>query len=128
MSHDVYKVSYVFPTAPTHCVLFVETDDNGFGSIFHVRGSIRDGMEYEIRNGIKPQLQPHFSRMDLIGTVTYAKLSDIMGTCESIPPPGIQVDDHDEKINADAPLYCCGEWLDDVIQALKDRKVLENIV
>lgn len=125
MSYNVYRVAFAYPTAPTHYVLFVETDDTGIGSIFHVTGSIYEGMEYEIRGGQTPRLQPHLSRMDLLGNVLYAKLAHFMDICESIPTPGMQLDDH-EEINPGEPLYCCGEWLDDVIRDLEYHGVLEN--
>lgn len=127
MAYNVYKVAYVYPTAPTHHALFVETDDTGIGSIFHVRGSIREGMEYEKRAGLTPRLQQHFSKMVPVGTVPHTRLWYLMDVCEGVPPPGRQSDDNDERINPGEPLYCCGEWLDSVIQELKCHGVLDNL-
>jgi hypothetical protein len=127
MPYHVHIVEYFLSPGHHHYALFVEMNDGGSGCIFHVKGDISEGMEYEIKSETRPHLQENFSKIVIIGTVSFDMFPLFMEVCEGTPPPRKQLDDQGNKIDADEPLYRCVEWLDDVIKVSKDLGIINMI-
>jgi hypothetical protein len=123
-SYNVYKVYFSFGPVRDHHALFVETDNDKAGYLIHVIGDVKDGMEYEILGQKKPHLTTTYLGQELIGTVSYGNIMRLMETCEAVPLPKKQLDELGRKIYLNEPFRRCGEWLEDVIQELKDVGIL----
>ncbi|KAF2741246.1 hypothetical protein EJ04DRAFT_530334 [Polyplosphaeria fusca] len=71
-----------------HNVLFVETQPEGGGQIFHVTGDLVSGMRYEQKAGQKPELSQTFYAKTNLGRIRVedypAHLDEVLQT---IPPP-----------------------------------------
>lgn len=86
MTCNVYRVAFL--GAPRdHHIIFVESNSDGSGIIFEVRGDIQNGMTYETKNGKKPEDSASFVSKTSIGTVTVGDISRIDSVCRRIPPP-----------------------------------------
>lgn len=55
MSYSVYTVELLGSGPINHVRLFVETQEDGGGQIFHVIGTILQGMTFETRSGVKQE-------------------------------------------------------------------------
>jgi hypothetical protein len=121
LSYKVQLLESHVPSAGLHAyqyALFVEMHHNGTGSIFHIKGNVYDGMQYERITDTAPFLHRHFSKMDCIGSVDCWKFADFKEICAGVPPPGRQ---------SDEPLYRSVDWCEDVIRVLRDRRVLDKV-
>jgi hypothetical protein len=125
MSFNVYKAGYVFGPVRNHYVLFVETDDDKKGYFIHVFGDVQEGMEYHIQGETKPEYLHGYLGKELLGTVAWTRFRDLLDVCESTPPPWKQLDELGRKIYPNVAFYRCGEWLEEVIQKLKDEGILK---
>ena len=96
------------------------------GDLYHVTGNILAGMKYESKPFKNPRDSPNYEGGTRLGTISAAKYSQVNGICESVPVPGKQSKLNGHRINPNAPLRRCGEWVDDAIALLRARGMLEN--
>ena len=82
-------------------------------------------MEYHIQNQTKPEWRYGYLGKEFLGTVAWSRLRDLFDVCESMPPPWKQLDELGRKIYPNVAFYRCGEWLEEVIQKLKDDDILK---
>jgi hypothetical protein len=123
MSRKVYKVSYA-GVPLDHQVVFVETDADGTGHIFHVIGNIQEGMSYEHKPGMKPEDSVTFVIKEYIRTVSATNYARIESIVNDVDPPKKQFDGA-RRINPQEPLRRCQEWTTEAIQALRESDVLD---
>lgn len=121
MSYRVFLVSYL--GSPDHEAIFVEVNRDESGQVFHVKGNIQTGMEYESKPAKKPEDSFTFVSKELLGTVTEANYSKIDDVCKQIPPPAKQFNGP-KRIDPSVPLRRCGEWVRETIQALQKDGIL----
>ena len=124
MSHyPVYLVEYL--GAPrNHHAIYVETQQDESGTLFHVKGDIQTGMTYEAKQlSRKPELSSTFVSKSKIGSVKVEDLSHVDSTCRANPPPAKQFNGP-RRININQPLRRCQEWTNETIEDLKTEGVL----
>lgn len=124
MSHyPVYLVEYA-GMPRNHYAIFVQTQDNGQGTLFHVKGDIQRGMTYETRQTSKsPSLSATFVSMSQLGWVGVDDLPRVDSICRANPPPAKQFNGP-KRINKSQPLRRCQEWTDETIGYLRANGVL----
>jgi len=99
--YDVYKVRYKLgmqdplmgPEVRYHTVVFVETEANGGGRIFHVIGDIMraQGMEFESKSARSPDESATFHEKVLLGRTPVEYYPDYFeSVLRAQPPPGRQ--------------------------------------
>lgn len=128
MSCNVYKVSYVFSAARNHYALFVETDNDQDGCIMNVTGDLLEGMEVQIYEHTSPQSIAGYLSKEFLGTIALENLLNARSVCESVPAPWTQLDYLGRKLHPTKAFYRSEEWVDDVIQELKDWGYLKNLI
>ncbi|KAK7212016.1 hypothetical protein V2G26_019194 [Clonostachys chloroleuca] len=122
--YQVYLVEYL--GAPrNHHAIFVETDADGSGQIFHVKGDIQNGMTYESKAGRKPETSASFVSKSPIGQIDESGRSRIDGILRGIPPPKKQFNGP-KRLYPREPLRRCQEWTREAIQALRSEGVLHD--
>lgn len=122
MSYKVYLASYL-SVREDHHAIFIETDIDGSGYLFHVVGNTQVGMSFGHRPSPAPEKSPTFLSKKYIGSVTKAKYDRVEFTVGAIEPPKKQFDGS-KRINPEEPLRACQEWAADAIQALRDAGIL----
>lgn len=86
MSHHVYLVEYL--GAPrNHHAIFIETDDSQSGYLYHVKGTIQDGMTYEVKHRSNPEQSTTFAKKTYLGWVNEPDYSRVNDICGGVPPP-----------------------------------------
>ncbi|KAH6704234.1 hypothetical protein BKA61DRAFT_636059 [Leptodontidium sp. MPI-SDFR-AT-0119] len=94
--HNVYKVQYrlgmqdpLIPGIRYHTVIFIETDADGGGYIYHVTGDIAstDGMTYQCKKGRPPEQSDTFYRKTYLGQIRVSDLKEVGRLLQSVPPP-----------------------------------------
>lgn len=111
-----------------HHALFVRIDthdDSGDGILFHVVGSVMNGMKYECKSTPDPRSSISYKNMKLIGTVSVTNYFRIEQICESIPAPQKQFNGF-KRISPSEPLRRCQQWIAEVTQALINQGSLEE--
>ncbi|KAH6626062.1 hypothetical protein B0J18DRAFT_464110 [Chaetomium sp. MPI-SDFR-AT-0129] len=106
-----------------HHAIFVETQDDGSGTLFQVKGNIQNGMTYETRQEPKPDLSNTFISKSSLGWVRVHDLSRVDSVCRANPPPAKQFDGP-KRIDKKTPLRRCQEWTSETIGNLKAEGVL----
>lgn len=124
MSYPVYRATSL--GAPRdHIALFIQTNlDDHTGYIFHVTGTIAQGMSFDHKEG-KPEDSASFLSKTCIGTVAHTDFPRVQTVVNNIPPPAKQFDGA-KRIDPSKPLRRCGEWAEEAIQALKDEGILKE--
>ncbi|EPE27099.1 hypothetical protein GLAREA_03013 [Glarea lozoyensis ATCC 20868] len=122
MSYNVYVAAYAGASRDHHTI-FVENRKRGAGTIFQVKGSIQQGMEFESKKVKKPEDSLSFVDKTLVGTVTKENYPKIATICATIPPPHKQFIGA-KRINPKVPFRTCQEWNADALKALKNLKLL----
>lgn len=125
-SYRVYRAEYL--GIQNHIALFVETHQSGLGSgaLYHVVGSIIQGMKYETKAALAPEQSGSYAgRKDYLGVVSVDDYDRFNTICQGIVPPGAQVRLNGKKIDPSKPLYRCGEWNKDATDALRRHGVLK---
>lgn len=107
-----------------HHAIFVETDTDTSGRLFHVTGTIARGMLYEEKDLKFPDLSYSYENMTLLGAVVKADLDQFRQVCQSIPPPKKQFEGP-RRLNPKEPLRHCQQWVAEAIDALKGQGVLK---
>ncbi|KAF2681283.1 hypothetical protein K458DRAFT_444796 [Lentithecium fluviatile CBS 122367] len=97
MAYNVYHVEYRLglqdPLMPAgerfHNVLFVETDPNGDGRIFHVTGAIADanGMRFEEKMGKRPEDSNTYHQKHYLGQIPAGQYEAFIQLMQSVPAP-----------------------------------------
>ncbi|KAF2236462.1 hypothetical protein EV356DRAFT_565600 [Viridothelium virens] len=95
-----------------HHAIFVETDDDHSGYLFHVVGSIREGMRFGHRPSRNPKESPLFVSEEYLGTVSNANFHQIESIVNAVEPPKKQFGGM-KRINPREPLRACQEWAAD---------------
>lgn len=94
--YNVYKVQYrlgipdaLTPGTRYHTVVFVETDADRGGYIYHVTGDLATatGMIYQCKKGPKPEDSLKFYRKTYLGQIRVSDFQEIGRLLQSIPPP-----------------------------------------
>ena len=121
--YPVYLVEYL--GAPrNHHGIFVETQNNGTGTLFHVIGDIQKGMTYESRQlSRKPDESHTFVSKSQLGWVGVDDLPRVDSICRANPPPAKQFNGP-KRINKSQPLRRCQEWTRETIGYLQANGVL----
>lgn len=88
--YPVYLIEYL--GAPrNHHAIFVETQQDESGTLFHVKGDIQNGMTYETRQTPKkPDLSSTFVSKSQLGWIRVEDLSRVESICRANPPPAKQ--------------------------------------
>ncbi|KAJ3499405.1 hypothetical protein NLG97_g346 [Lecanicillium saksenae] len=124
MSYNVYLVAYI--GAPrNHHAIFVETELDGSGLVFHVTGNVQSGMQFESKNGKRPENSASFDTKTYLGWVSASNLHYIGETCSSIPPPKKQFQGP-KRLYPNEPLRRCQEWTNEAVNALITRGILQT--
>ncbi|PIA94592.1 hypothetical protein CB0940_08167 [Cercospora beticola] len=115
MSYKVYTIERLGMSSLNHVALFVETETDGGGLVFHVTGNILSGMKYEKEVSDRPDNSASFiaGTQRLIETLQKSKLSDFESACESVPIPGAQLKLNGTPKHPWKPIRRCGEWVED---------------
>jgi hypothetical protein len=109
-----------------HRAIFVETNAvDGSRYVFHVKGGIQRGMDYEAKQGRKPEESLTFVCKSSIGWVDAGAIGRINEVCCSIPPPKKQFDGP-KRLYPGEPLRRCQEWTHEAVQALRSCGVLQT--
>lgn len=117
-----YKVFYV--GAPRdHTALFVETEDDGSGYMYHVTGSVIDGMRYEHRQTKNPAYSATFQKKENLGYINQTEFESIGGTLQTLTPPPKQYRGF-VRIDPKKPLIRCQEWTNEAIELLATRGII----
>ncbi|KAK4543568.1 hypothetical protein LTR36_005463 [Oleoguttula mirabilis] len=119
MSYDVYTAEYQGTTI-NHVAIFVKTNSDGNGRIFHVTGSVMMGMKYETRDGKSPKDSHSFvpGSLNRIGAVEQSNMSQFEAACEAVEVPGKQYATLNKRIDPSKPLRRCTHWVEDVVAKL----------
>ncbi|KAI7086111.1 hypothetical protein KC356_g5279 [Hortaea werneckii] len=124
-SFKVYKAEC--PGMPRdHHAIFVETNIDTSGRIFHVTGTIAQGMVYEEKEIKFPDVSYSQEDMTPLGVVEKADLDRFRQICQSIPPPKKQFEGP-KRLDPKEPLRHCQQWTAEAIDALKGQGVLKAI-
>ncbi|KAI7544177.1 hypothetical protein KC331_g6965 [Hortaea werneckii] len=107
-----------------HHAIFVETNTDTSGRLFHVTGTIAQGMLYEEKELKFPDLSYSHENMTLLGAVDKADLDQFRQICQSIPPPKKQFE-VPKRLNPKEPLRRCQEWTEEAFDALKGQGILK---
>ncbi|GAB1739034.1 hypothetical protein NU219Hw_g3798t1 [Hortaea werneckii] len=107
-----------------HHAIFVETNAHTSGRLFHVTGTIAQGMLYEEKELKFPDLSYSYENMTLLGAVDEADLDQFRQICQSIPPPKKQFEGP-KRLDPKEPLRRCQEWTAEAVDALKIQGVLK---
>ena len=128
MSYQVYRVTENgLPLY--HQAIFVETHENGpqSGHLYHVKGTIQNGMLFEHRPAEEPDQWPMFAGKTHRGVVLEADYpTRFISVCESVPPPKKQFEGA-RRLYPKEPLRRCGEWAHEAVRALIDAGVLKAV-
>lgn len=123
MSMRVFLTFYV-GMPRNHAGILVETNTDGSGELYHVHGTIQQGMSFGSRPAMKPEDDPTFVAKEYLGIVTLAKYPQINNICSHVPPPKKQYDGP-KRLFPNEPLRRCGEWAEEAVQALRDAGVIQ---
>ena len=116
-TYNVYRA--VWWAAPGHQAIFVETESDGSGELYHVVGSMNDGFKYEMKKTGRLETSRTFSHKDLLGKLESNNKPRFATTCQSVPAPGKTVGNTLQDKD-------CKSWVRDVIAALKRAAVLSD--
>lgn len=110
-----------------HQGIFVETHETGTGTghLYHVIGTVLQGMNYNHRTEVRPEDSPEFARKQDLGYIKQAEYGKFQQICEAIEIPGKQLDLRGRRLDTTKPVRRCGDWVRDAIEALKNQEVLK---
>ncbi|KAK8110412.1 uncharacterized protein PG998_006869 [Apiospora kogelbergensis] len=107
-----------------HHTIFVVTQQDGSGTLFHVTGDIQNGMILETKETPKiPDLSASFVSKSQSGLVRVEEVSRVDSICRANPPPAKQFNGP-RRINPMQSLRRCQEWTSEAIAILRARGVL----
>lgn len=128
MSYSVYTVELLGSGPRNHVRLFVETQNDGSGQIFHVIGTILQGMTFETRLEIKPESDVLFvpGSQKYVGRIAQSAMGGLDELCRSIPPPAAQMSLNGTRKDKTKPLRRCGEWVEEVREEALRRGLISQ--
>jgi hypothetical protein len=98
------------------------------GYFIYIVGDVQEGMEYHILDQTRCEYRDNYLGKELIGTVPWGRFKDLLDVCKSMPLPWRQLDEMGRKIHPNVTFYRYGEWLEEVIQKLKDENIQRNLM
>ncbi|KFY56117.1 hypothetical protein V497_06501 [Pseudogymnoascus sp. VKM F-4516 (FW-969)] len=118
MSFSVYTVELLGSGPRNHVRLFVKTQDDGSGQIFHVIGTILQGMTFETRSGGVPENEVLFvpGSKKYVGEIAQSAIGELDALCRSIPPPAAQMNLNGTRKDPTKALRRCREWAEEMKQ------------
>ncbi|KAJ5194733.1 uncharacterized protein N7498_008171 [Penicillium cinerascens] len=131
MSYNVYTVESLGNGERNHKAIYIETNPTAAqksfkGALYHVTGTILNGMTYESRDTIDPeQLPEHIpgtkKQIATIAAPDLARFED--ECCLTVPPPRAQITLSGKRLFPQIPLYRCREWLADVEKVAVEKGI-----
>jgi hypothetical protein len=124
-----YRVYHVLSLGePSHESIFIETHELGqsSGHLYHVIGSILNGMTYEDKATENPKDSVSFEKMSFIGVTLSSDIPRFESVCQSVEVPGRQLDLRSRRLDPSKPLRRCGEWTADAISALHQQGIVRQ--
>ena len=118
MSHYPIYLIESLGTPRNHQAIFIETQQDGSGTKFHVTGNIQAGMTYETKQTPRPNLDGTFVSKMQLRWIKIEDLPRVDTICRTNPPLTKQFDGF-RRINKDQPLRRCQEWTRETIGELK---------
>lgn len=110
-----------------HHAIFIATKKDESGTLFHVKGNIQNGMEYETKQTPqKPDASHSFISKSQLGWVKTQDVHRVDPICRSNPPPEKQFDGP-RRIHKERPLRRCQEWTSETIHNLRAVGVLMSM-
>ena len=115
--------------SPNHIGLWVETEPEGSsGEIFHVVGTILQGMVYERKAAMDPEASASFvsGSKEYQGWIYTTWLDEFERVCQSIEVPGAQLALNGRPLHKGKPIRRCGEWVAEALASLIAQGVLHT--
>lgn len=134
MSYNVYKVESLGNGDRNHQAIYIETDpsappESTRGHLYHVTGTILNGMEYDPRPTVDPEFLPEHIPGSKKQTATIAR-EDLVRfeneCCLAVPAPRAQVTLSGKRLYPGMPLYRCGDWLQDVERVAFEKGIFKR--
>lgn len=123
--HAVARAFYHSGSNRDHAALFIETETDKSGYLYHVIGSTLTGMKFEHRKTSHPSQSLTFSRAEPLGVVEKAQIPIVLDLLSALPPPPQQFDLVTKKrLDKMKPLIDCQDWLVDAIDLLAENGIL----
>lgn len=133
MASDTYDVCLgIYVGMPReHHAICIDTDANKTmnskilpaGELIQVKGFMQQGMSFEVRDGIDPEMSYEGKEKIKIGTIRRSDLERLKHVCSEVPPPPKQCD-RARLIDPSKPLYHCQQWTRDAIERSRAAGVL----
>ncbi|KAI9375148.1 hypothetical protein BJX61DRAFT_550019 [Aspergillus egyptiacus] len=132
MSYEVFTAEYI--GQPNHIALYIETnpspdDQDRSGRLYHVIGTILQGMKYASPRVKDPAFSTSFVRgtKKMIGTIAASDLERFeTECCKAVAPPALQMTVTGQPLDPSRPLYRCNQWLDDVVKLAFEKGIFQN--
>ncbi|RMJ22817.1 hypothetical protein PHISP_06322, partial [Aspergillus sp. HF37] len=128
MAYQVYRIAET-GLLRDHETIFVETHQNGpqSGYLYHVTGTVLNGMVFEHRPAAEPEKSPMFAGKRKVGTVALANYPDrFIAVCAGVSPPKKQFKGA-RRLYPGEPVRRCGQWADEAVEALTAAGVLRQL-
>ncbi|KAK5093147.1 hypothetical protein LTR70_004918 [Exophiala xenobiotica] len=93
------------------------------GELVQVKGSMQQGMSFEVRDGIDPEMSYEGKEKIKIGAINRTDLERLKQTCSEVSTPPKQYD-RAKLIDPSKPLYHCQQWTRDAIERSRAAGVL----
>lgn len=134
MSCKVYTVESLGNGERNHIAIYIETDpstpqDSTRGHLYHVTGTILNGMKYDPRETQDPERLPEHipGSKKLIATIAREDLARFESECcLAVPPPKAQVTLSGKRLYPGEPLYRCRDWLLDVERVAVEKGIFKR--
>ena len=123
-TYKVFTAEYL--GSPNHVGIYVNTDGLKGGQIYHVVGTVLNGMTYETKHSKDPEESATFvpDSMVYVGQISHSDLDRLDQACRAIEPPGKQLRLNGSRIDPSKALRRCGEWVEEV----KEKILKEALV
>jgi hypothetical protein len=136
--YKVYLVAYEGLQEFDHHAIYVDSEPNlqlgptgkSSGHVFHVQGSILEGMDFEVKKVVRHDLLflTLGKSMLPVGWVLHENFVErIEKVCQNIPPPHSQLTLRSRPIYPNIPIRHCQHWAADAMHALCVAEVLEPL-
>ena len=122
MSYPVFRIAYQGMPRDHHA-LFIEFHRDGSGQLFHVKGDIQRGMEFETRATKPPEQSATFTDKKHLGWIYKSDVDRFEQVCLSNPPPEKQFNGP-KRLDPTKKLRRCQEWTAETIQYLRAEGIL----
>ncbi|KAH8907471.1 hypothetical protein BR93DRAFT_967375 [Coniochaeta sp. PMI_546] len=123
--YPVYLTTYWSPRDDHHAI-YVDTNTESGGYLFHVEGSLQTGMAFVAKKACHPFISATGEPVRHIGWVSHHKFVDIGRVCETVPPPCKQYELSKRLVPRHAIRHC-QHWAGEAIDALRKQAILEPL-